>query len=145
MWRELFNKKQDLGRIITEETQTMPISYRTSQAGARPVDYEFSKNMKKILNRMEHDIDKLINEGAIDYYTDLNIFDSLIDSYYQLLKNDVERQALKHKMSIHSIVGQVQIELKECREIKTVMNELLPDKEAFIQTEEEEKEHENIK
>ena len=111
MWRSLFKKKQGLGRIAMEETQTIPITYRTPQAGTRPIDYEFSRNMKKILNQMEQDIDKLINEGGIDYYTDLNIFDGLIDSYYQMLINDVERQGLKHKMAVHSIVGEVQIAL----------------------------------
>lgn len=144
MWRNLFKKKQGSGRIIVEETQTMPIVYRTSQAGARPVDYQLSRNMKKILNRMEHDINKLINEGVIDYYTDLNIFDSLIDSYHQLLINDVERQGVKHKMAVHSIVGEIKIALKEFREIKTVGSGLLSDKETFKQAEEE-KEYENIK
>ena len=144
MWRSLFKKKQGSGRTVVEETQTMPIIYRTSQAGARPVDYNFSRNMKRILNRMEHDIDKMIDEGVIDYYTDLSIFDNLIDSYYQLLINDVERQGLRHKMAIHSIVGEIQIALKECREIKTVGGDLLSDYEAFTQTEEE-KEYENVK
>lgn len=46
MWRSLFKKKQGSGRTVVEETQTMPIIYRTSQAGARPVDYNFSRNMK---------------------------------------------------------------------------------------------------
>ncbi len=144
MWRSLFKKKQGLGRIAMEETQTIPITYRTPQAGTRPIDYEFSRNMKKILNQMEQDIDKLINEGGIDYYTDLNIFDGLIDSYYQMLINDVERQGLKHKMAVHSIVGEVQIALREYREIKTVGSELLPNKEVFKQAGEE-KEYENIR
>lgn len=145
MLQNIFKKKQGTGRIVTEDTQTMPIKYRTAQAGARPVDYVFSRQMKKLLNQMNRDIDQLIAEGIIDYYTELSVFDGLIDSYYQLLVNDVERQSLQHKMAIHSIIGEIRTALKECREIRSVGSALLSEQEILQQEERGDEDYEKEK
>lgn len=135
MLRDLLKKKKASGHAVEEDTFTVPIEYRTPQAGARPVDYRISRNMKKIFNQMKRDIDNLASSELIDAYTDLHLFDNLIDSYYQLLINDIERQGLKHKLTIYSIHGEIQAALRESREIQSVGSSILSEQETTQQKE----------
>lgn len=95
--------RKNAGKAVEANNNIRPIPFRTPYGGACPVHYTMPLGMEKIPRQLRKEVDLLIKKGMIDEYSDVNMFDELMKSYYTLCYNGVEKQAISHKHVIESI------------------------------------------
>lgn len=122
-------KEKEKGRVsgqsMYEKTVSRPILFNTRYGGVRPLEYvtetpEYQMAMEEPMRILQ----KLIDDGMIDEYSDpANLFD-LVDLYIEKSKNSVERQSQTYVQVIESIQALARCGRKENqREMEQLENE----------------------
>lgn len=121
-------KKRLAGTQVIEDFAVYPIRFRTSYGGCRPTEYIETEKMRYLEETLYKEIEEIIKSGLIDEYTNPNIFDLMIESYYKQIENEIERQYISFSDVIQSIRNVAQEELYYGKKEEEVLNIIIADK-----------------
>lgn len=139
LWK-LFKRNKKNAGLGSRVDKRKAVNFRCRESGSYPVDYEITKPMLGILKKMKEEIDQMIQNGMVDEFVTEEIFDEYVEAHIQLLRNDIERQSLKHSMSIYAIESELQTVLGINKAYKRLGKEVLDEQQQSNQQIEKEDE-----
>lgn len=105
-----------------EEAQ---LPFRTPLVGLRPCDYLLDEFIVSVSNEVEEICETFAQKGMFDEFSDGSFLDNFIGQKYEIIRNELQKQQLRHLQTIESIemVLRTEIARKQtlCREIRGVM------------------------
>lgn len=134
------NKPVGAGRQVNRGKCS--VNFRCRESGSYPVDYEFTKFMINVMEKIDKDISHKIQSGMVDEYTTPDVFDEYIEAHLQLMRNDIEKQALRHGLSIGAIEEEIHTALSMNKAYKLLGEETLLEHEGNTSEEREEDHYE---
>lgn len=103
---KIFGKKKKeriSSQMLHEGSIISPIPFRTCHGGSRPTDYSTTREMRECYQKPLEIVQELIDQGLTDLYSDPDMFDTLIDAYFQKCHNSIEKQSNTFLHVIESI------------------------------------------
>lgn len=117
-------ERDDTGRL-----RSLP--YHSELGGHVPVDYDIEKHLEYIMHKIDKETDSLLKNAAVDKYNRGTFLDKYIEARFNLVRNDLKRQKIRHE---HIINGLCIIKTAQLTKIDNMKENL---KEAVKQCEED--------
>lgn len=103
MLSKIFKKKNITSRTIEDNSQNIRIPFRNQMGGVLTRDYQIEKGVRQINRKLKKHVNQLIQKGTVDEFTTPAVFDRLVDAYFALCHNEVEKTGVYHAQVIQSI------------------------------------------
>jgi len=127
MLSKIFKKRNITSRTIGDSRQTVGIPFRTYMGGITTAEYQIEEEVQQVNCQLREQIDRLIQSGTIDEFTNPDIFDRLVGAQFTLCHNFVEKKGIHHAQVIQSIHSAQQsemlINMREAEAAAAIINE----------------------